>query len=206
MREESIFETLNEQQSKIVTEVYQAELGLAISRLDNRKYRGKQFLHLLHGGPGTGKSHCISIIKRMFEEAFHYTQGIDFEITALQAINAAAITGDTLHHAFGLNPFNDQAVETGKDKDVGSKMYTAAQRVKQWKWLILDEISMVSAELIAQIDCLLRNIMSTVGNRKNQQNLDLPFGGLNILFCGDFFQQFLTSSSKLCNRTTYTHS
>eukprot|EP00971_Amphidinium_carterae_P210076 4167676-Amphidinium_carterae.1 len=43
---------------------------------------------LVHGPPGTGKSHVLSAIKELFNECLGYTQGFDYEFTALQATTA----------------------------------------------------------------------------------------------------------------------
>ena len=56
----------------------------------------------LHGGPGTGKSHVIQIIKReLFEQVLQRSIGVDFQIVALQAVMADLLEGDTFHHALG---------------------------------------------------------------------------------------------------------
>ena len=63
-------------------------------------------LRFLHGGPGTGKSHVIQILKeKLFEQELKWTAGIDFQIAAFQTVNADNVDGDTLHHALGLQPF-----------------------------------------------------------------------------------------------------
>ena len=62
-----------------------------------------------------------------------------------------------------------------------------AKRVLQWRWLIIDEISMVSAKLLAEVDPKLRSTVRQLGTQKrDEDNQDRPFGGLNILLCGDF--------------------
>ena len=74
--------------------------------MDRRHKRLKQFIHLLHGGPGTGKSQVIKLLKeQLFEKELQWTSGIDFQIAAFQAVNADGIDGDTLHHALGLTPY-----------------------------------------------------------------------------------------------------
>eukprot|EP00959_Pyramimonas_sp_CCMP1952_P302004 6319706-Pyramimonas_sp.AAC.1 len=58
---------------------------------------------MLHGGPGTGKSFVIEKIrKELFEKEMGWTHGIDFQVAALQATNASALDGNTIHSAFGL--------------------------------------------------------------------------------------------------------
>ena len=56
-------------------------------QLDRRRRRPQQFIRLLHGGPGTGKSHVIKILKeKLFEEELEWTAGIDFQIGAFQQL------------------------------------------------------------------------------------------------------------------------
>ena len=63
------------------------------------------------------------------------------------------------------------------------------KRVLQWRWLIIDEISMVSANLLAEVDMKLRSAVRQVGTQKlGDEMVDRPFGGLNVLCCGDFWQ------------------
>jgi len=79
----------------------------------------------------------------------------------LQAVNADALDGDTIHHALGLRPFMKVK---GKSQNEGNDnpAEEAAKLVSQWKWLIIDEISMVSVQFMAQLDQHLRSIMSQV--------------------------------------------
>ena len=157
-------------------------------RMDRRKKRPQQFIRLLHGGPGTGKSHVIKILKeKLFEQELKWIPGIDFQIAAFQAVNADNVDGDTLHHALGLHPFGARkkgGVKSDKDKKVA-----ASQRIAQWKWLIIDEISMVSANFLAELDMHLRQIMTDVSLMKmDTHRIDQAFGGINMLFVGDFHQ------------------
>ena len=59
-----------------------------------------------------------------------------------QAVNAADIRGRTLHNACGLGV--DAAA---LDRAVSQE---AAKRMSYWRWLVVDEISMVNARLLAQ--------------------------------------------------------
>eukprot|EP00971_Amphidinium_carterae_P346282 6487632-Amphidinium_carterae.4 len=89
---------------------------------------------LLHGPPGTGKSHVLPLLRDLFDNVLGYTQGIEYQITAFQAVNAADIRGKTIHHAFGLN------VNMHAGDDVASR--ETAKRLAHLRWLIIDEISM----------------------------------------------------------------
>ena len=53
--------------SKVVSQIIEDSKFCA----DRRRKRPKQFIHMLHGGPGTGKSHVIKILKeKLFEEEY----------------------------------------------------------------------------------------------------------------------------------------
>ena len=60
---------------------------------------------------------------------------------------AALLEGDTILHALGIPCFGKRTSGDGVDNTMA-----VAKRVLQWRWLIMDEISMVSAKLLATID------------------------------------------------------
>ena len=78
-----------------------------------------------------------------------------------------------------------QAEKTGG----ADKTLETAKRVLQWQWLIVDEINMVSAKLLATMDMKLCSVIRVLGTEKlNQLGVERLFGGLNVLMCGDFWQ------------------
>ena len=55
--------------------------------------------------------------------------------------------------------------------------------------LIIDELTMVSARFLADIDLRLRATMKAIGTMKHDSTMhERPFGGLNVIFAGDFWQ------------------
>ena len=59
----------------------------------------------------------------------------------------------------------------------------------QYRWLIIDEISMVSAILLADIDTIIRSLARDVDPyAKDSKGVLRPFAGVNILCSGDFWQ------------------
>ena len=55
--------------------------------------------------------------------------------------------------------------------------------------MIIDEISMVSSKLLAEIDVKLREIVRRFHSMKTDASgLDRAFGGINILLVGDFLR------------------
>ena len=111
--------------------------------------------------------------------------GVEFQVVALQAVMAEQLQGDTIHHACGI-PVNRRG-EVSEERL--QKQQDVAKRVLQWRWLIIDEVSMVSAKLLADVDLKLRDVIRRIGTEKLDENdVDQPFGGLNVLCVGDFWQ------------------
>ena len=88
---------LNEKQREVVCRViHQAEKDIAEAESDGPG-NNSQFIWMLHGGPGTGKSHVIDAIRRdLFEDKLGWAHGLDFQVAALQATNAGQLHGHTL--------------------------------------------------------------------------------------------------------------
>ncbi len=117
----------------------------------------RPWLHQIHGGPGVGKSHVINTIKEFFGDVMQWKMGEEYNIAALQAVMVVGLGGETLHHVAGINPFQSY--------DTESSTATAEDTAKKFlrtRWLIRDDISMVSAGLLAQVDAKLRDIMRGV--------------------------------------------
>ena len=86
-----------------------------------------------------------------------------------------------------MQPFGARKTTASKGKK--DTKIDAATRVAQWKWLIIDEISMVSANFLAELDMHMRQIMTDVSIMKQDTSrIDKAFGGVNIFFVGDFHQ------------------
>ena len=63
---------------------------------------GEPLRWCVHGGPGTGKSHVIKLIKELATTILKWDMGVEFQIVALQAVMAEQLGGDTIHHACGI--------------------------------------------------------------------------------------------------------
>ena len=141
---------------------------------------------VVHGGPGTGKSHTLKLIRReLFEGIAGWTHGSQYHVVTLQAVMAKELDGDTIHHAMGLNWQG-----ASDDKISGSKFLDLSAKAVQWRWLIIDEISMVSAELLARMDLRCRELVRDLAQSKYAPGSAhaQPFGGLNVLVAGDLWQ------------------
>ena len=98
---------------------------------------------------------------------------------------ADLLGGDTIHHACGIPVMQKHGGEAAHQQ----RHMDITKKVLQWRWLIIDEISMVSARLFAQIDVKVRNVICEVGTPKvGADRRDRPFGGLNVLCGGDLWQ------------------
>ena len=140
----------------------------------------------LHGGPGAGKSYVLNRIrKELFEKVLCWTQGQEFQVVTLQAVMAKDLDGDTIHHAFGLNWQG-----LGDERISGHKLLELCQKALRWRWLIIDEISMVSAELLARLELRCRELVRDLAQGKYAKDIAnaRPFGGLNVILAGDMWQ------------------
>ena len=139
----------------------------------------------LHGGPGTGKSYTLNLVRReLFEQILGWQQGVHFQVITLQAVMAEQLDGDTIHHALGLN-------WNGASNGISeAKMLELCATTLQWRWLFIDEISMVSAELLARLELRCRELVRDISARKFASNRGEArcFGGLNVCFSGDLWQ------------------
>ena len=124
----------------------------------------------LTGEPGSGKTHTINTFVAWLRSC-----GIDPAITASTGIAATHIGGMTIHAWSGIGireQLNDY------DLDQLTQNERLVKRVRGTHTLIIDEISMLSATTFSMVDMVCRAL------RNNQD----PFGGLQVVLVGDFFQ------------------
>ena len=124
----------------------------------------------LTGSAGTGKTHVVNEYMKYLRE-----RGIEPAIVAPTGIAASHIGGKTIHSFF--------CIGIEKDVDEGYLSWLlrqpfAEKRLGQLKVLIVDEISMVSPGLFFSMDKILRAF----------KRCEKPFGGVQIVLSGDFFQ------------------
>ncbi len=120
------------------------------------------------GAAGTGKSFLLKLIR----EHFPY-----IHITASTGIAAVNVGGVTLHSwsgiGNGLSPIAEiiRFINSGP----GTKI---RRQIKKAKILAIDEISMISSDVLDLVDEVFKLI---------RQNDD-PFGGIQLIVLGDFYQ------------------
>ena len=133
---------------------------------------GKSFF--LTGAGGTGKSYVIrSIVEALNKE------GKDVALTAMTGC-AALLLGKgakTLHSWAGIGLGKESA------DIIISKIKKSFKAKKNWlsmDCLIIDEISMMTPDLLDKLDLIGRGVRKNMGKR--------PFGGLQVILVGDMYQ------------------
>ncbi len=119
----------------------------------------------LTGKAGTGKSTLL--------DHFRENTGKRVAILAPTGVAAVNIEGETIHSFFGLKPnFELEEAKRSSKKPKNPRLYERLEAI------LIDEISMVRADLLDAIDIFLRNV------RKS----DISFGGVQMIFIGDLYQ------------------
>ena len=110
--------------------------------------------------------------------------GAQFVCLAFQNTMAANIDGYTLHHWTAI-PVTGGGERKKKDQDVG----VVFLRCQNLRWILVDEISMVSAELVFELGRRVSEAARPIGTYKLRPDKSpRPFGGFNILLFGDWWQ------------------
>ncbi|NLZ95847.1 MAG: AAA family ATPase [Bacteroidales bacterium] len=125
------------------------------------------------GKAGTGKT---TFLRKLKVETLKQTAVV--APTGIAAINAG---GTTIHSFFQL-PFSPFAPTPVGRKDLISKMKMRSnqqQVLRELELLVIDEISMVRADVLDAIDTVLRHY---------RRRDNVPFGGVQVIFIGDMFQ------------------
>ena len=139
----------------------------------------------LFGIPGAGKSHCIKLVRKFFEECLKWEDGVQFQFLAQQNSMARLVRGKTIN-TWAIIPVNPEAAKNkilNKDGDIDELFMNCVSM----RWLIIDECSVASPWLLGCVDAALRRAClrhpyARAGSRHR------PFGGINIVFSGDLWQ------------------
>jgi ATP-dependent DNA helicase PIF1 len=123
------------------------------------------------GNAGTGKSYLLRAVVAELNR-IHNCTGVF--VTASTGIAAANVGGTTLHSFAGIGLGEDDAGTMAR-----TLKHKARRRWCDAKVLIIDEISMLDGRLLDKLDSLARNVR----NRPDE-----PFGGIQLILVGDFFQ------------------
>lgn len=137
----------------------------------------------LTGKAGTGKTTFLKYIK-----AHTPKHTVVIAPTGVAAINAGGVT----MHSFFQLPFGPFIPGTGRNFTEGDNVsdthslfknirFNTSKRelLDELELLIIDEISMVRADMLDAMDTILRHF---------RKKLHLPFGGVQVLYIGDMYQ------------------
>lgn len=128
----------------------------------------KEGKSLFVSGPGgVGKSVLINHIRENFED-----ETVFLAPTGIAAIN---IKGATVHRVFR---FPLGVLGKYERNNVAEKAEAVFNRDSGIKRIVIDEISMMRADLFTAVDHQLRKI----------RKINKPFGGLQVIVVGDFYQ------------------
>ncbi|CAK7913134.1 ATP-dependent DNA helicase Pif1p [[Candida] anglica] len=141
------------------------------------------------GSAGTGKSVLLrSIIKSLKRK---YNEG-EVAVTASTGLAACNIGGITLHSFAGIGLGNAQ---TKKCLKMIRRNKKAVNRWNTVKVLIIDEVSMIDGNFLDKLGEIAQTL------RKNNS----PFGGIQLIVSGDFYQLPPVMKRQVTNSTEAAH-
>ncbi len=136
----------------------------------------------LTGKAGTGKTTFLRNLKTSCQKNM-----VIVAPTGVAAMNAGGVT----MHSFFQLPFmpflpiadavwNEQPNSSNEYQLIKNIRFSETKRelIRELDLLVIDEVSMLRADMLDAIDCILRSY------RSNRQ----PFGGVQVLFIGDLYQ------------------
>lgn len=120
----------------------------------------------LTGQAGTGKTRVLkAIIKDSLKEK------VNVSVIAHNGVAAANVGGMTIHSFFGISGTAKPPYST--------KNFEAIERIMTAERLIFDEISTVDNHMLSGLDLFCR---------QTRKRMETPFGGIQVIACGDFAQ------------------
>ena len=123
----------------------------------------------LTGEPGSGKTHTVNQYIAWLKE-----RGVPAAVTASTGIAASHVNGQTIHSWSGIGILDSLGQE-----DVERIMNGRyARRITDTAVLVIDEVSMLNSGIFDMLDYLFRTARLSAE----------PFGGMQIVCVGDFFQ------------------
>lgn len=122
------------------------------------------------GAAGSGKTHVLNEYIKYLKH-----RGVRVGVTASTGIAATHIGGVTIHSWSGIgirDTLSEWEIEAMSQKEYLWKRFDKA------KVLVIDEVSMLTPQILDSVECVCRAM------KRN----DEPFGGMQVVLSGDFFQ------------------
>lgn len=124
----------------------------------------------LTGAPGSGKTFLLNEYIRFLKG-----RGVKTGITASTGIAATHLNGLTIHSWAGIG-IKERL--SAFDMDRLAKKRGLASKIGKTKVLVIDEVSMLHSFRLDMVDEVCRFLRGD----------ERPFGGIQVVLCGDFFQ------------------
>lgn len=127
----------------------------------------------ISGPGGSGKT---SLLRQIYQDA--NLRGVKVRVTALTGC-AAILLGCK---ARTINSFSGIGLGNGTIDENVSRVRKNLGKCSSWKavqLLIIDEVSMMSKKMLEVLDAVAKSV---------RRNPNKPFGGVQVIFSGDFFQ------------------
>lgn len=127
------------------------------------------------GKAGTGKSTFLQFARKNIRK--------NMVVLAPTGVAALNVKGETIHSFFNFKPG-----VTIRDARKKARKHISESLYQNIEVILIDEISMVRADLLDCIDVFLKTLL----------NSESPFGGIQMIFIGDLYQlpPVVTSSEK----------
>jgi hypothetical protein len=123
---------------------------------------------LLTGAAGTGKTYVLNDFIRRCKR-----RGRAVAVTATTGLAATHLNGTTIHAWSGIGVHDSFDAQMA-----GSLSQSRQDTIRRADVLVIDEVSMLHDFRLDMVDVCLRTVRET----------DAPFGGMQVVLCGDFFQ------------------
>ena len=138
---------------------------------------------LLVGGPGTGKTRCMDLAVEL--HSLYFPRAVQ----SLAFMNSAArnMRGRTLHSALAL----PRGKWTAESRSLGLRKEQLLAQWQNTRVMLMDEVSMVPAALLPRIEFRAQQVKQRPG---------CLWGGLTLLFAGDFLQLPPVAADSLAGR------
>lgn len=147
------------------TMILTEEMRAAIALIEDESER----MVWISGRAGTGKSTFLQYLKRELKPR-------NAVYLAPTGVAALSIGGQTIHSFFWIDPREEVHLGARLDAERENRLYPLLSAVET---LVVDEISMVRADLLDEMD---RRMRGAKGEAR------LPFGGARLLLFGDPYQ------------------
>ena len=141
----------------------------------------RQLVMFLAGSGGTGKSRVIQCFKD-FARRWHSVSST--VISASSGVAAMLIGGCTIHSALGIGIRREPPDPTQNQINAWSEIGI----------LFVDEFSMITPHMLNLIDTRLRQLKGTP---------EKLYGGIHLIFCGDFYQLPPVGSGPVYSNETF---